>query len=354
MDETGLELLHRQVQALLEIAGALNASRERHTMLAEMLAAIVRESDYKAASLRMLNPEQGLLELVAAHGLSQQYLNKGVVELAHSALDQEVLAGKTIAVRDATTDPGTQYPQAAAREGIRSVLAVPLRLGHRYVGVLRVYTGEIHEFTPEERAFLAGVANLAARALANVSFYHSFAHIAKQVNSTLKVQQVLQNLLRSLISELNCKAASVRLLGPKGRRLHLAAAEGLSEAYLSKGEIRVADSAIDTRVLKENKPVHVYDVTAEPAFQYPEAPAREGIRSALVVPLRVHDQIVGVLRIYSAQPYRFSTEEIALAEAIADLGAIALENARLHEALAEKYEAAREDWSGWYRYLALS
>jgi GAF domain-containing protein len=74
----------------------------------------------------------------------------------------------------------------------------------------------------------------------------------------------------------------------------------------------------------------------------------------LAVPLRVRDELVGVLRVYSAQPHRFTAEETALVEAIADLGGLALDNARLHEVLKEKYQAAREDWSGWYRFLALS
>jgi GAF domain-containing protein len=233
-------------------------------------------------------------------------------------------------------------------------VAVPLRLGDRTVGALRVYTSEPHDFAPEERTFLAGVANLAACSIANARFHQAVQRVARQVNSTLEVKLVLQLLLRSLIDELNVKAAAVRLLGPRGQRLHLAAAEGLSAAYLEKGEIRIADSPIDRRVLAENGPVLVYDVANEPGFQYPEAAGREGIRSALAVPLRLRGVIVGVLRVYSAQPHRFNHEEIALIEAVADLGAVALDNARLHETLREKYEAAREDWAGWYRYLTFS
>jgi len=348
------ELLHEEVRALLAIAEALNAIQEPQVVLDRMLATIVRELGYKAAALRMIDPEHAVLNLVAAYGLSQEYLDKGFVQLAQSMLDQEVLAGRTVALRDVTTDPGLQYPEAAAREGIRSALAVPLRLGERIVGVLRVYTAEVTEFSAAERAFLAGAANLAARAIADARLYAAFRNIARQVNSTLEVEQVLRNLLQSLIQELSFKAGSVRLLGPRRRRLHLAAAEGLSQAYLNKGEVRVADSPIDNRVLTENTHVILYDVGAEPGYQYPEEAAREGIRSVLAVPLRLRDRIVGVLRVYSAQPHRFTSEEIAMVEAVADLGAIALENARLHETLREKYEAAREDWAGWYRYLALS
>jgi GAF domain-containing protein len=348
------ELFHKQVRAGLIIAEALNTTQDRHGVLNQILAAMVDTLGYKAASLRMLAPERGTLELAAAYGLSAEYLNKGEVDLAHSVMDQQVFAGQIVAIRDLPADPNVQYPEAAAREGLRAVLAVPLRLDNRTVGALRVYTGEVHVFAPEERAFLAGVANLAARAIASAELYNSFRTIARQVNSTLDVKEVLQKLLHSLIADLGFKAAAVRLLGPQGRRLHLAAAEGLSQSYLDKGEVRIADSPMDQQALAGNKPVVIYDVATEPGFQYPQAAQQEGIRSTLSVPLRVHDEIVGVLRVYSAQPHRFTAEEIALVEAVTDLGAIALENARLHSALKEKYEATQKDWSGWFRYLSFS
>ena len=47
-------------------------------------------------------------------------------------------------------------------------------------------------------------------------------------------------------------------------------------------------------------------------------------------------------------------EEIAFATTVADLGAVAIENAKLHEALKTRLEALKEDSDGWYRFLAFS
>jgi len=89
-------------------------------------------------------------------------------------------------------------------------------------------------------------------------------------------------------------------------------------------------------------------------LQYPEEAQREGIRSVLVLPLCVHGTTIGVLRLYSGQVRRFSTEQLAFATAVADLGAVAIENAKLHAALKERVEALKTDSNGWYRFLALS
>jgi len=130
------------------------------------------------------------------------------------------------------------------------------------------------------------------------------------------------------------------------------AAYGLSEEYLSKGVVEVAKSLIDQQVLR-GEPVVLYDVEREPGFQYPEEAAREGIRSVLAVPLRVKERVVGVMRVYSAQPWRFDQAAMEFLTSIADLVALAIENARLHQALQERYEDLKLDVAEWYRFLAL-
>ncbi len=343
----------RVIRTFYNIAEAMNASYGRQELLQRMLQTLVQEMGYKAASIRLLDQERRTLEIETAVGLSDRYLSKGPIEVAHSPIDRQVLEGNAVALYDVIHDGGLQYPEEAWAEGIRSVLAVPLRIRERYLGVLRVYTAEPHRFEGDEQLLVSAVANLAARAIQNAHLYHAMHAIASEVNSSLKLDEVLKALLRKVIEEMNCKAASIRLLGPRRRRLHLVAAQGLSERYLKKGDIWVEESPIDREVL-QGRPATIYDVQREVGFQYPEEAAREGIRSVLAVPLQVRDQVIGVLRAYSAQPHRFSEEEVEFLEAIADLGAIAIENARLHEALNERYEAAREDWAGWYRFLTLS
>jgi GAF domain-containing protein len=134
----------------------------------------------------------------------------------------------------------------------------------------------------------------------------------------------------------------------------MAAACGLSASYVQKGEVEVAHSPIDQQVLNDKQPIGITEVSSAAGLQYPEEAQREGIRSLLILPLCAHDTPIGVLRLYSGQVRRFSAEEIAFATTVADLGAIAIENAKLHEALKARMEALKEDSNGWFRFLALS
>ena len=345
--------LEEVIRTFSSIGEAINANLDRQASLQRTLQILIQSLDYQAASVRLLDPERQLLERQASVGLSDEYLQKGPVAVEQSALDRSVLQGEIVAVEDITQDQRWQYPAAAQAEGIHSVLAVPLRIGQRYLGVLRVYTGEVHHFSGDEQLFVSAVADLIARLVRNQRLHQAIYQIAAEVNSSLEVKAVLQALLDNVVEQMMCKAASLRLLGPQKHRLHLVATKGLSEQYLQKGDIRVEESGIDRQVL-QGEVVILYDVQQESGFQYPAEALAEGIRSVLAVPLAIRGQIIGVLRVYSAQPYRFNTDEVDFLRMASDLGAVALDKARLYEALSEKYESAREDWAGWYRFLALS
>jgi GAF domain-containing protein len=200
---------------------------------------------------------------------------------------------------------------------------------------------------------MAAIANLGAQAIIRTRMFDSFHRFAQHINSAQDLKDVLATLLLQSVKELNVKAGSVRLLGSKRQTLHLAAAYGLSDTYLKKGLVTVAQSPIDRRVLEEAKPMAIADISEEPTLQYRDEALNEGVRSIMVVPLDVRGTVIGVMRFYSTQLKRFSDEAIDFAMAVADLGAVAIENAKLHELLKQRVESMKEDVDGWYRYLAL-
>ena len=73
-------------------------------------------------------------------------------------------------------------------------------------------------------------------------------------------------------------------------------------------------------------------------LQYKEQALREGIASILSIPLMPWGDVTGILRIYTSKPRKFSSEDIDFLSALANLGAIALERARLHESLGHDLE----------------
>jgi len=141
---------------------------------------------------------------------------------------------------------------------------------------------------------------------------------------------ILDTVVRTVVEVMGVKACGLRLLDPHSGVLVVEAAANLSEAYLNKGEILLADSKLDTEALHTGQVVYVADERTDPRVLYPQEARREGIVSALIVPLLYKGGPIGALRLYTARRYEFSDYEVALIRAIAGQAAAAIVNARLY------------------------
>ncbi|GAB4540846.1 MAG: hypothetical protein Kow0063_31120 [Anaerolineae bacterium] len=340
------------LNVLRETAHTLSGVLQESDVIQALLVKVVSAMEARAALIRLLCPDGDELLAVGALGLSQEYLDKGPVRVTESQIDQRVLAGEVVVIPDVTREPGAQYPEAAASEGLRGLVAVPLLVRSRVIGVLRVYVDEVSALGREDILLLDILADVGALALEKIRLHQSLYHIAQALNASLELQPMLKRVLAAAVEEMGLKAASIRLLDPHGRTLSLVAAYGLSQAYLAKGEIHVDKSPVDQRALG-GEVIVLYDVERETGFEYPEEAIQEGIRSVLVVPLKLKDRPLGVLRAYSARPRHFGRVAISFLSSVSDLVALAIENAELYGALQARYEDLKLDVAEWYRFLAL-
>lgn len=157
--------------ALHQAALTISSSLELDEVLQRVVTSITEAMQVKACVLRLLDARSGELQLSAVYGLSQGYLTKGPVEVKSSLIDSEALCGTPVVVHDVRTDPRFQYREAARREGIVSVLCVPLEVHGKAIGVIRVYTSEPSVFNQDDIDFLSVLASLAALAIENASLY---------------------------------------------------------------------------------------------------------------------------------------------------------------------------------------
>jgi len=318
----------------------------------ELLDLIVRQAtdamNLKGATIRLINPKTNTMELVAAVGLSDKYLAKGPVGLDKSIAD--ALTGRPVAIFDATSDPRMQYPQEAKEEGIASMVAIPMVYKGTVIGVMRLITAEPREFTLDEVDFACAIAELGAQAISNARMFESrtrelnflkgLQEVSKAINSALDVKKVLQLLVKTASTALDIKAAAVRLLDDKRQQMELVAFYGLSERYINKGPV-TADKSIAEAML--GKAVSIYDVGLDNRATYPKEAAEEGIKSILSVPISLKGNVIGVLRIYTAEHRDFTDDEITFISSLAEQAALAMENARMFQKLKGEYEELMGD-----------
>ncbi len=159
--------------ALYQAALTISSSLELSDVLQSVVRSITEAMQVKACVLRLLDARSGQLQLSAVYGLSSGYLAKGPVDVEHSPIDSEALSGKNVFIPDVSKDTRFQYMEAAKREGIISVLCVPLEVRGEAIGVLRVYTKEPTTFHDEDIQFLSVLASLAGLAIENANLYEN-------------------------------------------------------------------------------------------------------------------------------------------------------------------------------------
>lgn len=172
----------------------------------------------------------------------------------------------------------------------------------------------------------------------SVSYFKALYEVATVINSSLNPQVVLQKIVEEVAKTLSAKACTLRLLDREGTRLLASASIGLSKGYLRKGDVDLVNSRIDADVLSSGKPICIKNVTTDERFQYPEAAKAEGLTSIMVAPLLVDRKPVGIVRVYTAEERDFSQDDQDFLMAVAHISAIAIQNAKLHDALRYDFE----------------
>lgn len=153
-----------------EVSDAIGSTLNLREVLDLIVQGVVKVMKVKGSSLSLLDKNREKLRVFAYHGLNKAYVDKGPLEASRS-LSETTMSGKLVWIENATADPRVQYPVEAMREGVASILSVPLLVRNKVIGALRVYTSQPRSFSEEETKFLYGFAEQVALAIENAKSY---------------------------------------------------------------------------------------------------------------------------------------------------------------------------------------
>jgi GAF domain-containing protein len=335
-------------RSFCDVSLAFSRTEDRKVLLDLIVENVIRTMKGKAACLFLADETKEFFIPAAQKGLSKDYLHAGP-ERATQAV-KEVLKGGYLAIKDATADPRLENHEAKKAEGIASLLVVPVRIHNRVMGVLSLYTGTPRDFSRDEIDFLMALAEQGGMAIEHARLVEQlrkntrlFHDLATGMNSTLDLKSIMDILSAGIARALEVKAVSVRLLDEDKRTLRLVASVGLSENYLNKGRVSAEKSIAEAL---RGKPVVIKDSAKDSGVQYRKEKEEEGIVSILCVPIKAQEEVIGVLRLYSAVSREFSEDEIMLVTALAHQGGLAIRNASLVLMLQDDMKNLKEDiWS---------
>ena len=150
-------------ETLQKLTRAITISKDPEEVALLTTESITTAMHAKGCALFLIDHKSHELKVAASYGLSREYINKGPISSLESIA--ESLKNGPVAIYDVNDDPRLQYPEEAVKEGIASILSVPITIRGSTSGVLRVYTSEHWEFTMRDVNIVQSLAQIAGMAL---------------------------------------------------------------------------------------------------------------------------------------------------------------------------------------------
>ena len=151
-----------QLDTLSQVSETLSSNRLLEDVLQLIVTMTAQMMGSKICSIMLLDLATGELRIAATQSLSEQYRRKPHVKIGQSISGRAVQDRRPIIVPDVTRDSTYMYPDMAAKEGLCSLLCVPMLVREKAIGVINTYTSTPHTFTAEEVKLMQAIANQAA------------------------------------------------------------------------------------------------------------------------------------------------------------------------------------------------
>ncbi len=335
-------------QTFRKISQAFGTAANEDELLELVVQSAIDTLDGKAACLYLADERKDLFVAKAQRGLSKNYLHTSPIK-AQKLVKALVKEGH-LAFEDALQDPRLENHEAKAKEGIASILTVPVRVRDQTIGVVSLYTAKKRKFSKAEIEFLDALADQGGVAIEKTRLLERiqsnallFLDLASAINSTLDIKEVLNTLTVKVSENLGMKGAALRLLDEESGSLKLVASHGLSESFLGVGR----HTSIETSAAAlRGETLVIEDAARDKRVRYKDELAAEGIASMIITPISARDEIIGTLRLYSPVKRQYPEDMIIMVKALAHQGGLAIQNASMFLKLQAEQKALEEDvWS---------
>ncbi len=152
--------------------------------------------------------------------------------------------------------------------------------------------------------------------------------ISRAITSDLYLEDILKLIVNLTASVMKAKICSLWLLDKDTKTLKIRATQAMSGEYLKERTLGVGEGIVGL-VAKEKEPIVIADVLEDKRYKEKTLAKKEKLVSMLSVPMMKKDEIIGVINVYTVDPYEFTKSDIDLLSAAANQAAVAIENTEL-------------------------
>jgi len=336
-----------RVSSLTTISEAMGTDKSPKEILQLILKSAFSITRATSASLMLLEPGTDILRVEVAEGFKDKSIFKTRLRVGQGVTGWVAETGVPLRVGNVTKDP--RYVRV--QRGLRSELAVPLKIGGKIIGVISCDSSRLNHFTPEDEALVISLAAHSARVIQTTRLYEETRRRAEELGllieagqalaGTLDPQQVLASLVKLTASFYKSPVTAVHLVSDDGKALMLGATHGGTDAWRTQGSVPIEDALVGQALVGPDEPVVLEDLDKQATDPRLLAQLPEGARCVLAAPLIAKRKALGVLCVYVPCDRRFTKDERRLLAGLAAQASLAIENASAHRKMLAAEEALR-------------
>lgn len=333
---------NEQLQVLNQIATTAGENLDLDALLNRSLDRVMELVGADAGVICSLDTDHDELVSVCSRGFSPEAVAR--IRRAKVGSDtigeQAVRTGKPAVFERLFEDP--RVAEMARRGGFRSAISVPLKVRGEVTGVLGLAMKTEHDFPPAAVALLTGIGGELGMAMRQATLYErtrrqteefgALLAVGRVVTSSIDLTRTLEEVLDQALAATGTEAGEV-WLADEARELTLSARRGTyPEAFMERTRFARGEG-VPGRVAESGEPLVIHDLDRDPRFLR-QAVIDAGFRMFVALPLRRGRSSSGVLCVAARSPEALSRAgHLRLLEGIAEWASIAVENARLHQAV---------------------
>lgn len=343
----------RALPTLYAIASLIGKTDDPRDALGLILERLIARFGARSGSIALLNPDTGRLEIEVHRGLPRESADFAL-RLGQGVTGWVAFHGRPLLVPDVAADP--RYVTVLAE--VRCEMAAPMLdttktdESSQVLGVVNLDHTIVGGFTPadlEELVRLTAEATAVLQRLWQLERLRGQARqletlttLAQSLVAKLRPQELLDTIARESRSLLGSALAMIFLHDAVAGTLQVASADAQAGTTLPAATARPVGDCLAATVLRTHKLAEFADVRSFEYADLDDVPREAGVVSALLAPMMAEGLVTGVIAVFSSEPHRYNNDERRLLQALANLGAVALENARLYGRVFQSEDTLRK------------
>jgi signal transduction histidine kinase len=313
----------KEINALLEISKAIASGLYLEDVLRLIVTVTANVMHSKICSLWILDGKDQKLKLKATQSISEEYLKERSLAMGEGVVGHVAYHNQPMAILDVLKEPLYKEKELAKKEGLVSMLSVPMCFKDKVIGVINCYTSDPHSFSKNEEEMLTTVANQAAICIENSGLME-----------TLNIDDILRLVLEGVIKNIGFDRARLYLINEKTNLLECKMAVGIDEERIKGITLRLdpKDSVVARSIL-EKQPFMIQEAGQDPRVN-PILREKLNLHSLVVVPLLAKERALGAIAADFIEPNKNITKEaLESVMVFAQQAGLAIHNAFMYQEL---------------------